>query len=56
LISGIRDPLISGIRDPLHYIVVTAHFDHLGVIKGQVFNGADDNASVLPCCWRSQPA
>jgi Zn-dependent M28 family amino/carboxypeptidase len=25
--------------------VVTAHYDHLGVRGGQVFNGADDNAS-----------
>jgi hypothetical protein len=27
------------------YIVVGAHLDHLGVIEGQVMNGADDNAS-----------
>jgi Zn-dependent M28 family amino/carboxypeptidase len=27
------------------YIVLTAHFDHLGVRGGEVFNGADDNAS-----------
>ena len=27
------------------YLVVTAHYDHLGVRGGQVFNGADDNAS-----------
>ena len=27
------------------YIVVTAHYDHVGVREGQVFNGADDNAS-----------
>jgi Zn-dependent M28 family amino/carboxypeptidase len=26
-------------------IVISAHFDHLGVIDGEVFNGADDNAS-----------
>lgn len=26
-------------------IVITAHFDHLGVKDGVVFNGADDNAS-----------
>lgn len=26
-------------------LVVTAHYDHLGVREGQVFNGADDNAS-----------
>lgn len=26
-------------------IVVTAHYDHLGVRDGQIYNGADDNAS-----------
>jgi len=26
-------------------IVITAHYDHLGIRNGQVFNGADDNAS-----------
>jgi Zn-dependent M28 family amino/carboxypeptidase len=25
--------------------VVTAHYDHLGVSKGQIYSGADDNAS-----------
>ena len=27
------------------YIVVSAHLDHLGIRNGDVFNGADDNAS-----------
>jgi len=27
------------------YIVVTAHYDHLGIRNGRVFHGADDNAS-----------
>lgn len=27
------------------YIVVTAHYDHVGVRDGEIFNGADDNAS-----------
>ena len=27
------------------YIVVCAHYDHLGVLKDVVYNGADDNAS-----------
>ena len=27
------------------YIVVGAHFDHVGVRNGQIYNGADDNAS-----------
>lgn len=26
-------------------IVVSAHYDHLGVVKDEIFNGADDNAS-----------
>ncbi len=26
-------------------MVVSAHYDHLGVIDGEIFNGADDNAS-----------
>jgi Zn-dependent M28 family amino/carboxypeptidase len=34
---------IPGNRDQV--IVISAHFDHIGVIKGQIFNGADDNAS-----------
>ncbi len=27
------------------YIVVSAHYDHLGVRSGEIFNGADDDAS-----------
>ncbi|MEN6619716.1 MAG: M28 family peptidase [Rikenellaceae bacterium] len=27
------------------YIVVSAHYDHLGVLGGKIYNGADDNAS-----------
>jgi hypothetical protein len=27
------------------YLVISAHYDHLGVKNGQVYNGADDNAS-----------
>lgn len=27
------------------YIVVSAHYDHLGEIAGKIYNGADDNAS-----------
>jgi hypothetical protein len=30
---------------PGPFILVTAHYDHLGVRGGQVYNGADDNAS-----------
>lgn len=27
------------------YIIITAHYDHIGVIDGEIYNGADDNAS-----------
>lgn len=37
--------IIRGTRDTDHVIVATAHYDHVGVRNGQVFNGADDNAS-----------
>jgi hypothetical protein len=37
--------VVPGTSAPERYIVVTAHYDHLGVREGQVFNGADDNAS-----------
>jgi Zn-dependent M28 family amino/carboxypeptidase len=37
--------VIRGGRAPDRYIALTAHYDHLGVRDGQVFNGADDNAS-----------
>jgi hypothetical protein len=28
-----------------HSIIIGAHYDHLGIREGQVYNGADDNAS-----------
>jgi Zn-dependent M28 family amino/carboxypeptidase len=36
---------IPGARQANRFIVVSAHYDHLGVRGGQIFNGADDNAS-----------
>jgi hypothetical protein len=36
---------VKGTKYPERLIVVTAHYDHLGVRDGQVYNGADDNAS-----------
>lgn len=36
---------IKGRKNPDKYIVVTAHYDHDGVKKGEIYNGADDNAS-----------
>jgi len=41
---------ITGTREPERYIVVTAHFDHLGIGRpdergDSIYNGADDNAA-----------
>jgi hypothetical protein len=36
---------VRGGGHPDQYIVVSAHYDHLGVRDGQIYNGADDNAS-----------
>lgn len=37
--------LVRGTVEPDRYIVVSAHFDHLGTRNGAIYNGADDNAS-----------
>lgn len=37
--------VIRGRSDPERFIVLSAHYDHLGVRDGAVYNGADDNAS-----------
>ncbi len=39
--------LIKGTKNPHKYIVISAHYDHEGIKKGKIFNGADDNASGL---------
>jgi Zn-dependent M28 family amino/carboxypeptidase len=36
---------IRGSENPDEIVVVSAHYDHVGVINGQVYNGADDDAS-----------
>lgn len=36
---------ITGTTRPDRFIVVSAHYDHVGVRGGRVFNGANDNAS-----------
>ncbi len=36
---------IEGSSNPDRFVVVTAHYDHLGVRNGEIYNGADDNAS-----------
>lgn len=35
-----NDPILKD-----EYIIIGAHYDHLGVRDGQIYNGADDNAS-----------
>lgn len=50
--EGIDNPKING-KNLIGYIpglsekiiVISAHYDHLGIINGKIFNGADDNAS-----------
>ncbi|CAN5135084.1 M20/M25/M40 family metallo-hydrolase [soil metagenome] len=37
--------LILGTRVSDRYIVISAHYDHVGVSEGLIYNGADDNAS-----------
>jgi Zn-dependent M28 family amino/carboxypeptidase len=38
---------IEGTSSSDKVLVVSAHYDHLGVRKGQIYNGADDNASGI---------
>jgi len=33
-------------------IVISAHYDHLGVINGEIYNGADDNASGVAALFK----
>lgn len=37
--------LIEGTEKPEDYIVISAHYDHEGIKNGQIYNGADDDAS-----------
>ncbi|HEY5688502.1 MAG TPA: M28 family peptidase, partial [Yeosuana sp.] len=39
--------LIMGTEKPEKYIVISAHYDHEGIKKGDIYNGADDNASGI---------
>ena len=36
---------IEGSENPDRFVVLSAHYDHLGVRDGEIYNGADDNAS-----------
>lgn len=37
--------MVRGSRFPDRVLVVSAHFDHVGTRNGNIYNGADDNAS-----------
>lgn len=37
--------MIPSIIPSNRYVIVCAHFDHLGILNGNIYNGADDNAS-----------
>lgn len=39
-----NDPILKN-----EYIVIGAHYDHVGVKNGKIYNGADDNASGSSC-------
>lgn len=36
---------IEGSEKPDEVLVITAHYDHLGILMDQIYNGADDNGS-----------
>lgn len=38
---------INGSEKPTEYIVISAHYDHEGIKKGKIYNGADDDASGI---------
>jgi Zn-dependent M28 family amino/carboxypeptidase len=52
---------LKGCRLTDTYLVMTAHYDHLGTMAGKVYNGADDNASgvatmlALAALLKTQP-
>ena len=39
--------VIKGTTEADTYIVISAHYDHLGIRNGQIYNGADDDASGI---------
>ncbi|WP_053002461.1 M28 family peptidase [Kordia jejudonensis] len=39
--------LIKGSEKPTEYIVISAHYDHEGIKNGDIYNGADDDASGI---------
>ena len=53
--------VLPGASDSTRYVLVTAHYDHLGARNGEIFRGADDDASgvaamlALARWFRSHP-
>lgn len=37
--------VLPGTANANEYVVVSAHYDHLGIKEGEIYNGADDDAS-----------
>ncbi|MFI5151566.1 MAG: M28 family peptidase [Bacteroidia bacterium] len=37
--------ILEGTTKKKEYLFITAHYDHLGIINGEVYNGADDDGS-----------
>ena len=37
--------IVRGRNYPMEFLVISAHYDHLGVMSGSIYPGADDNAS-----------
>jgi Zn-dependent M28 family amino/carboxypeptidase len=40
---------VKGTQYPENFIVISAHYDHVGVIDGEIYHGASDNASGTAC-------
>lgn len=37
--------LLKGSEKPDEYVIITSHYDHVGIIDGEIHNGADDDGS-----------
>lgn len=38
--------LVAG-TEPDRHVILSAHYDHLGIVHGEIMNGADDNAAAV---------
>jgi len=37
--------IVEGLQNPEEVVLLTAHYDHVGIKNGEIYNGADDNGS-----------